>query len=295
MKNSVQKTVKIDSIIKTIYRKDRIRRYFSLMIGLLLISLAFNLFLLPNNIVFGGVSGISIITKKLFGWDPSNLIYYGYLLILLVRFLFLWKKKTTGSILGSILFPVFVQLTENIGEILPIGEIELLLAALFGGIIYGVGAGLVFKAGFTTGGTDIINQIISKYMKVSMGSAMLMSDGLIVLSGVSVFGINKLMYAIIVVYLIGILTDRVLLGISNSKAFYIITEKEEGIKNYILKELGHGVTIFDAKGGYTSEKQKVLLCVVPTDQYYRLKEGIKEIDKQAFFVVMDAYEVFGGE
>ncbi len=295
MKNSVQKTVKIDSIIKTIYRKDRIRRYFSLMIGLLLISLAFNLFLLPNNIVFGGVSGISIITKKLFGWDPSIVIYIGSLLLLIVSFLVLGKNQTTGSILGSILFPVFVQLTENIGEILPIGEIELLLAALFGGIIYGVGAGLVFKAGFTTGGTDIINQIISKYMKVSMGSAMLMSDGLIVLSGVSVFGINKLMYAIIVVYLIGILTDRVLLGISNSKAFYIITEKEEGIKNYILKELGHGVTIFDAKGGYTSEKQKVLLCVVPTDQYYRLKEGIKEIDKQAFFVVMDAYEVFGGE
>ena len=295
MKNSVQKTVKIDSIIKTIYRKDRIRRYFSLMIGLLLISLAFNLFLLPNNIVFGGVSGISIITKKLFGWDPSIVIYIGSLLLLIVSFIVLVKNQTTGSILGSILFPVFVQLTENIGEILPIGEIELLLAALFGGIIYGVGAGLVFKAGFTTGGTDIINQIISKYMKVSMGSAMLMSDGLIVLSGVSVFGINKLMYAIIVVYLIGILTDRVLLGISNSKAFYIITEKEEGIKNYILKELGHGVTIFDAKGGYTSEKQKVLLCVVPTDQYYRLKEGIKEIDKQAFFVVMDAYEVFGGE
>ena len=124
---------------------------------------------------------------------------------------------------------------------------------------------------------------------------MLMSDGLIVLLGVTVFGVNKLMYAIIVVYLIGMLTDRVLLGISNSKAFYIIAEKEEEIRNYILNELSHGVTIFDAKGGYSKEREKVLLCVVPTDEYYRLKEGIHEIDQKAFFVVMDAYEVFGGE
>lgn len=282
-------------IIQRIYRKDRFRRYLSLLLGLLLISIAFNLFLLPNNIVFGGVSGISIITKQVFGWDPSVVISVGSILLLIVSFLVLGKNETTGSILGSLLFPVFVQLTENIGELIPMGEIEPLLAVLFGAVIYGLGAGLVFKAGFTTGGTDIINQIISKYAKVSMGSAMLMSDGLIVLSGVTVFGVNKLMYAIIVVYLIGMLTDRVLLGISDSKAFYIIAEREEEIRNYILNELGHGVTIFDGKGGYLGEKEKVLLCVVPTSEYYRLKEGIREIDHKAFFVVMDAYEVFGGE
>ena len=291
----MQNVQSIDGIIQKIYKKDRFRRYLSLLAGLLLISIAFNLFLLPNNIVFGGVSGISIITKQVFGWNPSAVISIGSILLLIVSFLVLGKNDTTGSILGSLLFPVFVQITENIGEWIPIGEIETLLAVLFGAVIYGLGAGLVFKAGFTTGGTDIINQIISKYAKVSMGSAMLMSDGLIVLSGVTVFGVNKLMYAIIVVYLIGMLTDRVLLGISDSKAFYIIAEKEEEIRNYIINELGHGATIFDAKGGYLGEKEKVLLCVVPTSEYYRLKEGIHEIDRKAFFVVMDAYEVFGGE
>ncbi len=295
MEESVQNVQSIDGIIQKIYKKDRFRRYLSLLAGLLLISIAFNLFLLPNNIVFGGVSGISIITKQVFGWNPSAVISIGSILLLIVSFLVLGKNDTTGSILGSLLFPVFVQITENIGEWIPIGEIETLLAVLFGAVIYGLGAGLVFKAGFTTGGTDIINQIISKYAKVSMGSAMLMSDGLIVLSGVTVFGVNKLMYAIIVVYLIGMLTDRVLLGISDSKAFYIIAEKEEEIRNYIINELGHGATIFDAKGGYLGEKEKVLLCVVPTSEYYRLKEGIHEIDRKAFFVVMDAYEVFGGE
>ncbi len=295
MESSSESLETSNGIINKIYKKDRIRRHASLLIGLLLISIAFNLFLLPNNIVFGGVSGISIITKEVFGWNPSIVIYIGSLILLIVSFIVLGINQTTGSVLGSLLFPIFVQITANIGQWIPLGEIETFLAVLFGGVLYGLGAGLVFKAGFTTGGTDIINQIISKYVGVSMGTAMLMSDGLIVLLGVTVFGVNKLMYAIIVVYLIGMLTDRVLLGISNSKAFYIIAEKEEEIRNYILNELSHGVTIFDAKGGYSKEREKVLLCVVPTDEYYRLKEGIHEIDQKAFFVVMDAYEVFGGE
>ena len=233
MESSSESLETSNGIINKIYKKDRIRRHASLLIGLLLISIAFNLFLLPNNIVFGGVSGISIITKEVFGWNPSIVIYIGSLILLIVSFIVLGINQTTGSVLGSLLFPIFVQITANIGQWIPPGEIETFLAVLFGGVLYGLGAGLVFKAGFTTGGTDIINQIISKYVGVSMGTAMLMSDGLIVLLGVTVFGVNKLMYAIIVVYLIGMLTDRVLLGISNSKAFYIIAEKEEEIRNYI--------------------------------------------------------------
>lgn len=290
-----KKTKINENIVKSIYKKFRIKRYISLVIGLLLISIAFNLFLLPNNIVFGGVSGLSIITKKLLGWQPSIFILASSLLLLILSYFVLGKEKTTASVFGSIMFPIFVNLTANISNIIKIDNSELLLSAVFGGILYGLGAGLVFKAGFTTGGTDIINQIISKYRKVSMGNAMLMSDGLIVFCGVFVFGITKLMYALIVVYIIGLLTDRVLLGISDSKAFYIIAEKDEEIKDYVLNYLNHGVTIFDAKGGYSKAKEKVLLCVVPTKEYFKLKEGIHEIDKSAFFVVTDAYEVFGGE
>ena len=124
---------------------------------------------------------------------------------------------------------------------------------------------------------------------------MLISDGLIVILGAFVFGVNKLMYALIVIYIIGIMTDKVLLGISDSKAFYIITEKDDEVKDYILNYLGHGVTIFDTRGGFTKEKQKLLMCVVPTKEYFKLKEGIHEIDNKSFFVVTDAYEVSGGE
>ena len=284
-----------ENIVKEIYKKFRIRRYFQLMVGLLMISISFNLFLLPNNIVFGGVSGISIIIKQIFGFDPSIFIFLSSGALLIVSYIFLGKETTSASIVGSLLFPVFVKLTAGINTIISVGDAELLLSTIFGGVVYGIGAGLVFKAGFTTGGTDIINQIISKYFHTSMGNAMLMSDGLIVLSGVFVFGVNKLMYALITVYIIGFLTDKVLLGISDSKAFYIITEKDSEVRDYVLNSLNHGVTIFDARGGFTKEKQKVLLCVVPTKEYFKLKEGIHEIDAEAFFVVTDAYEVFGGE
>jgi len=289
------KKKKKDYILDKIEAKYKIRRYLELFIGVLLIALSFNIFLLPNNIVFGGVSGLSIIVKDFLPIDPSHFIMISSLLLLIVSFIVLGKEKTKGSIIGSIIFPIFVDLTANINNYIQLDTSNLLLAVIFGGIIYGFGAGLVFKAGFTTGGTDIINQIISKYCHVSMGNAMLMSDGLIVLGGAFFFGITKLMYAIIVVYIIGLMTDKVLLGISNSKAFYIITNEDEKVRDYLMNELHHGVTIFNVKGGYTNKKDEVILCVVPTNEYYKVKEGIHEIDETAFFVVCDAYEVFGGE
>lgn len=284
-----------ENILRRINKKYRIRRYFELVIGVFILAFSYNLFLFPNNIVFGGVGGLAIIVNRVFDLNPSVFIYIMSSLLLIISYLVLGKEKTLASLVGSLLFPFFVQLTSNVLAYINIQDTEILLCALFGGVLYGFGAGLVFKAGFTSGGTDIVNQIISKYLHVSMGNAMLMSDGFVVLLGSFVFGINKLMYALIVIYIIGILTDKVLLGISDSKAFYIITEKDDEVKDFVLKYLNHGVTIFETRGGFKKEKQKMLLCVVPTKDYFRLKEGIHEIDNHSFFVVTDAYEVSGGE
>jgi uncharacterized membrane-anchored protein YitT (DUF2179 family) len=171
---------------------------------------------------------------------------------------------------------------------------DLLLIVLFAGIFEGFGCGLVFKAGFTTGGTDILNQIASKYAKVSLGTAMLMTDGIIVLSAGFFFGWTRVMYGIIILYLISFIADKVVLGISSSKAFYIVAEKEEEVKQYILNTLGHGVTILEGKGGFTNEKQKIFMCLIPTREYFKVKEGLEEIDKNAFFIVTDAYQSVGG-
>lgn len=280
-------------IIKEIYSKKRLIRFGYLLAGLFCTSIAFNLLILPNNLVFGGVSGLSIIFVKYI--DPSLFIFIMSMILLGVSFIFLGKEKTMGSVLGSILFPVFIKLTTDIGSYISVDKTDMLLLALFGGALYGFGAGLVFKGGFTTGGTDILNQILSKYAKISLGNSMLIVDGLIVLAGGFVFGWTKFMYAIILLYIISILTDKVLLGISSSKAFYIITSKEDEISDFVINELDHSITVFDAEGGFTNKKNKVLYAVIPTKEYYKFKAGINAIDKNAFFTVIDAYEVLGGE
>lgn len=282
-------------ILERINERALTKRVVSFILGSLILAIAYNLFLAPNNLVAGGVSGIAIILKGLFDFDDFIVILTLNIFLLILSYFLLGKEKTRGSVLGSLVFPLCVKLTSNIGTIIDIDTSQLLISAVFGGVLYGLGIGMIFKAGFTSGGTDILNQILNKYFKLSIGKSMLCTDGTITLSSALVFGSNKLMYAIIVLYIVSIMSDRVILGVSDSKAFYIITDEEKAIKDYILKYLNHGVTVFNAKGGYAKEKQNVLMCVLPTKDYYRLKEGILELDPDAFFVVTDAYEVFGGE
>lgn len=275
-----------------VFSRSSISRFIYFILGMLLFSFSFNYFLLPNDLVFGGVSGLSIIFKNIL--DPSIFVFVISSILLIISYIFLGKEKTFGSAVGSLLLPVFLKImsfvTDNIDKV-----DEVFLAVIFGGLLAGVGIGFVYKAGFTMGGTDIINQIIHKYFKISLGKCMLISDGSIVLCSFFSFGLIKFMYAVVVLYIISTMTDKVLLGISNSKAFYIVTSQVNEVKNYVMVKLGHGITIFDAVGGFSKEDQKVLFCVIPTRDYFKLKEGIHDIDKDAFFVVTDAYEVFGGE
>lgn len=282
-------------VLEKINSKSTIKRHIQFVFGCFLIAVSYNLFLAPNNIVAGGVGGFAIIINYLTGIENFVVILIADALLLILSYFSLGKKKTKATILGSILFPLFVSLTSDIGRIIEIDTNQLLLISVFGGVVYGFGAGMIYKAGFTTGGTDIINQILSKYLKISMGNSMLYCDGTIVLLTAFVFGPTHFMYSIIVLYVISFISDRVILGVSDSKAFYIVTQEESKIKEYIIKYLNHGVTVFNAKGGYAKENQTVLMCVLPTKDYYKLKEGIHEIDPHSFFVVTDAYEVFGGE
>ena len=123
---------------------------------------------------------------------------------------------------------------------------------------------------------------------------MIFTDGVIIVSSLFVFGWQKFIYSIINMYIISVMTDKVILGISSSKTFYIITEREDEVKKFILDYLSHGITVLEARGGYTNSKQKVIMWTIPTKEYFKAKEGIHAIDKEAFFIVTDAYEVYGG-
>lgn len=288
------KKIKEVSITKEIYKKNKLVRISQFLLGLVIISCAFNLFILPSEIVYG-MSGIGIILNKIFEIDPSTVILIGDIFLLILSLVLLGYDKTKSSILGSLLYPVMVKLTAFLPQYVNVGNAEPLMMTLYGAVLSGFGLGLIFKAGYTTGGTDVLNQIASKYLKMSIGNAMLITDGIIILGGVFVFGWTQVMYSLISLYIISMMTDKVILGISQKKAFYIITDEEKQVKDYVMKELNHGITELHGMGGFTGRKQAVLMCVIPTNEYYAFKEGIHKIDNDAFFVVTDAYEVYGGE
>lgn len=279
-------------MIEKIYKKDVLVRYALFFSGLLLTSLSYNIFILPNDIVYG-VGGLGVIFYRTIGLDPFVTIMIGSIILLILSYFMLGWDKTKNSIVGSLLYPIFVKITGPLACYMDLGATEVIVTVICGAVMSGFGLGLVFKSGYTTGGTDILNQIFSFYFKMSIGKAMIFTDGVIILSSFFVFGFQKFIYSIISMYIIGIITDKVILGISESKAFYIITDSECAVKKFLLNNLEHGVTVLDGRGGYTGNMLKVIMCIIPTKEYFIVKEGIKEIDPDAFLLVTDAYEVSG--
>ena len=287
-----RKNNQIDTIIDEVYKKDTIKRYIMLLSGCLIAAFSFNLFFLRYNIVCFGVSGISIVLKE-FGVEPSSFILIANIILLIVSYILLDIRDVKNQIIGAILYPIFIKMTLPITNMIDFGNLEMIIIAIFGGLSHGLGSGLIYKSGFSTGGTDVIGLIIKKYSKVSMGNAMMYVNIIIILIGKLVFSWEIFMYAILVAYLISISTDKILLGISNSKAFYIVadTNKEDIIKEFLKSLPGTGCTIINASGGYSNNKQSLILAVVPTKSYFIIKEGLKEIDKDIFYLVCDSYQV----
>lgn len=285
---------KIDTvnILGQVYKESRLIRYTEFLLGIFIIAISYNLFVQPANVVYG-VGGIGIVLKKLYSIPPYITILISDILLLVLSYLVFGKQKTARSVVGSILYPVFVKFTEWMVPYVDLGNIEPIVIVIFGAVATGIGLGLVFKAGFTTGGTDILNQVVGKFGKMSIGNAMILTDGLIIIICSLFFGITTLIYSIISLYLISMMSDKIIIGISQSKAFYIITEHETTIKKFLIQNLNHGVTVLSGRGGYTGNNQKVIMCIIPTREYYVVKEAIKDIDPEAFFLVTDAYEVSG--
>ena len=283
---------KNDNILSIVYKKDRLIRYAWFFLGLFLTSMSYNIFVLPNDIVYG-VGGLGVIFYRTMGIEPATIIMIGSIILLILSYFTLGWEKTKNSIIGSLLYPIFVKFTVPLANYVDLGSTETIVTVICGSVVSGFGLGFVFKSGFTTGGTDILNQIFSKFFKVSIGKSMIFTDGIIILISLFIFGFQKFIYSIINMYIVGIMTDKVILGISESKSFYIITEHETDVKKFIMNNLSHGVTVLEGRGGYTGNRLKVIMCIIPTKEYFIVKEGIKAIDPNAFFLVTDAYEVSG--
>lgn len=263
--------------------------YLYVFIGSFFIALAFNAFLLPNNIASGGVAGISTITKALFDWEPSIVQWALNVPLFIAGVLILGKNFGIKSFVGTVVLPLFVYLTRN----LSVATDNSLLAAIFGGMLVGIGIGIVFKGRASTGGIDLAAQILHKYTRIPLGVCVALLDGMIVLTATLVFSLEEGLFALIALFLTSRTIDIVQVGFNTSKTLIIITREPEKVRQALLEDIDRGVTLLKGAGGFTNEKRNVLMCVVQQNEYSKTAQVIRSIDTDAFVVVMNATEVLG--
>ncbi|KRE18966.1 hypothetical protein ASE42_03310 [Bacillus sp. Root920] len=265
-----------------------VKNYLFILIGSAIVAIGFNTLLLPNQIAAGGVSGISTIMQS-FGFEAAYVQWGLNIPLFIAGFYLLGGTFGVKTLVGSIFLPFMVFVTRHIAPVTH----EALLAAIFGGVVIGIGIGLVFLGNGSTGGTALAAKIINKYTGLTLGTCLAMMDGLIVLAAMTVFGIEEGLYAVIGVFISSKTIDVVQAGFSHSKMAMIITGHEDEVRQAVFDQIDRGVTKISAVGGYTDHDRPILMCVVGQSQFTKLKQVVKAIDASAFVIVMDAKEVLG--
>lgn len=264
--------------------------YAAIAVGTLLMAFAVKSLYDPVNMVTGGVSGMAIIIKKLWKvplWLTNTVLNIP---LFMAAYFFMGWRFIKRTLSATVMLSLFLYILPDTVYM----ENDLLLAALFGGIISGIGTGLVFLTGCTTGGTDMLAALIQKKLKhYTIAQIMQVLDGLVVLAGASVFGIRTAMYALIAIFCVSKVTDGLVEGLKFSKQAYIISDSYKLIAAAIMERMGRGVTSLEAKGMYSGEEKKMLFCVVSRKEIVQLREIVAEFDPRAFVIVSDAREVFG--
>lgn len=266
------------------------------LIGTYIIALTYNTFLLPNSLVVGGTTGLSIIFERLFGWNASLFILITGIVLLMISYVFLGKRITKHNIIGTFLYPLMITLSLPVANlILPYIKLDdFIVLVLIAGASYGLGFGMVYKAGFSTGGFDVIMQLVNKYFKMPEGSASLICNLIVVLCALPVIGVRLCTYSVITLIVEGAVTNKITIGISDSKVFFVYTRKIDKVRDALVHDGTIGFTIIPTLGGYSHYKGEMLMCVVSTSDYYEFRNIVLSIDENAFFVINDCYEVNGG-
>jgi uncharacterized membrane-anchored protein YitT (DUF2179 family) len=257
-------------------------------------ALSFALFFIPSQIAPGGFSGIATVLHHLFGTPVGTMNF----ILCIPLFLMLITKKTLGilikSVYGTALFSVFTDLTA--AHFNALVSDDLFLTSVFGGILLGLGLGIVYRFGGSTGGSDLLAVILQRKIRtgLSVGNLLTIIDITVVACAAFVFAsIPLALYAVISIYVSMQMIDLIVEGMNRVKGFYIFSNERELIKTAILEHLNRGVTVFHAEGGYSGEKRDVLFCVVGRSQIGELKSIISAVDPNAFVILVSVSEVFG--
>ena len=282
-------------ILERIKNKKIVPRYLKLTFALLITAISYNLLLQPFNLVTGGTNGVAVILNHVFNMNSALVIFSLSMILTSLSFFFLDTDYSISMIYIAIVYPIFVHLTAFVPDLINLNTNDLLIVSIFGGVISGVANGIIYKNGLSSGGFNVIAKILYEYKHISISLTNTIMNSIIVIIGGFFVGFNIVLYAIIYIYITQIITDRIMIGVSKDKTIYIVSEHSDEINDALINEFGHSTTMFNTKGGKENKKAKTIMTVIPTKEYYAFKSKINEIDKKAFMVAVDSYEVKGGK
>jgi len=277
-----------------IFSKKWFLAYSMILVGAFIMAAGFVFFITPYRIVPGGVYGISIVLHHMFG-TPVGLVALGFdIPLTLIGIKVLGPRFGVKTVVGFVFTAGFVDFLTYIWGDLPLVQDDALLSSIFGGLLVGLGLGLIFKAKATSGGSDIVAMIISKYTKLPLGQLMIVVDSAIVLIGLIVFQDWKIpLYSLIVIFITGRVIDIVLQGISYDKTLFIISNKPQELRDKIINDLNRGGTFIQGKGMYNGTDRTIIYTVVNRREMAMLQDFVHQIDPSAFMTVINANEILG--
>ena len=272
-------------------KKERLLDLVTIVFGNLLLAVSVNYFVLPFDILSGGVAGIAVITRALFNWDANIVIDVLVIGLFILGAMFLGREFAMKTALSSIIYPAMLELMRPYACSL---QIDRFMACIYGGIIAGIGIGLVFRSNASTGGMDIPPLIINKYTGIEVGTLVLITDTICALAGLVAYGIEEVLFGFAYIYVSSVAISRTMVPKTDEAvALYIISDHYESICEYIHTDINRGTTLIEATGGYTGDSKKVILTVISKSQYLQLSKHVEEIDPYAFVIVSDAKDIKG--
>lgn len=263
-----------------------------IIIGSFISSLWVNLFLSNAKLLSGGVTGIALILQYL--WEvPSGItVFLLNIPLFFVSYKYLNKRFTIYTAIGMLSFSTALMITKPLSTLVQVDD--MLLYCIYGGVLSGIGSGLIFYRNGSTGGTDIITMVIrKKYSNFDIGQVGFAFNLIIVTVSIFIFGLPRALYTLISMFITSTILDKVLNGFTSKKLLLILTEKEDDIINYVIKDMNRGITALMAEGGYTRDKKRLLYVAVTTSQMISLKTKILRVDPKAFITIIDVSEVKG--
>ena len=265
-----------------------------IIIGCFISSLGVNLFLSNAGLLSGGVTGIGLILQYLWNIPSGITVFILNIPLFLISYKFLSKRFTIYTSIGmiSFSFSIALMITKPLSSLVKVDDT--LLYCIYGGVLSGIGYGLVFFRNGSIGGTDIITMVVrKKYSNLDIGKVGFGFNLIIVTVAAFIFGLPKALYTLISLFITSTILDKVLSGFTSKKLLLILTEKEEDIITYVIKDMNRGITSLMAEGGYTHNQKKLLYVAVTTSQMLSLKNKILRIDPKAFITIIDVSEVKG--